>query len=181
MSPTGTLRLFFALWPEESLQRSLATAVREALGQDPPGQPMPVRNLHVTLAFLGSVPEERVQALRAAAAPAARAAAPPLTLEFRQLRFWRRAQLVCASPAPCAGADSLAQSLRQCLHAAGFSPDEKPFRPHVTLARRAELAPARSEFAPVTWSFSAFALVRSRTEPTGSVYSVLDSWTLCGQ
>jgi 2'-5' RNA ligase len=56
----GQLRLFVALWPDESLQRQL-------LAQSAPlaelGRRIPARNLHVTLAFLGSVEERKVDAV----------------------------------------------------------------------------------------------------------------------
>ena len=47
-----TLRLFFALWPDDALRTALAAATAPAIAQVA-GQVVPPGNLHVTLAFLG--------------------------------------------------------------------------------------------------------------------------------
>ncbi len=56
------MRLFFALWPELSSSRQWQHDVAlpaQMLG----GRQMPMANLHMTLAFLGEVPGDRVNAL----------------------------------------------------------------------------------------------------------------------
>ena len=62
--------------------------------------------------------------------------------------------------------------------AAGFSPDLKPFRTHVTVARKVAHAPSTLAVQPVLWRFDAFALIESRTDPGGPVYSVIESYLL---
>lgn len=79
--------------------------------------------------------------------------------------------------APAAAA-ALAAALIEQTSAAGFRPDLKPFREHVTVARKVVHAPARGERLAVEWDFGAFALIDSRTEPTGPVYSVIESYPL---
>lgn len=145
------------------------------------GRPVPARNLHVTMTFLGSVPERRLGEL----AEAARAAAPgpqaaPLGLSFDHLEYWRPAQLLCAAPAePSEPAAALAGRLQARLAEGGFAPDLKPFRPHVTVVRKV-LRPGRiGKVRPVLWSFTHLALVESRTLPAGSLYSVVESYALC--
>ena len=73
--------------------------------------------------------------------------------------------------------------MKRELVAAGFTPDLKPFRPHVTLARKVRVAGGRErirdeglELRPIRWTFSSFALVDSRTEEDGAIYTVLDSF-----
>ena len=72
----------------------------------------------------------------------------------------------------------LAQVLVAEAAAAGFSPDLKPFRAHVTVARKVARAARSSEMRRVLWSFDAFALIESRTLPGGPVYSVVESFVL---
>ena len=149
---------------------------------------MPVQSLHVTLAFLGSVPEGRVPELDRIArrvADAFPADAQPLLLTFDHLVHWARPQILCAlgteEPAAdtdAASAPALAARLKSETVAAGFSPDLKPFRAHVTVARKLAHAPAVLALQPVLWRFDAFALIESRTDPAGPVYSVIESYLL---
>ena len=70
------------------------------------------------------------------------------------------------------------QGLTTETAAAGFSPDLKPFRAHVTVARKVAQARRGIDMRKVLWSFDAFALVESRTLPEGPVYSVVESFVL---
>lgn len=181
----STRRLFFALWPTASMQSELAAAARLAMDSVHGGRVVPRESLHLTLAFLGSVPEPAIVTVRESAReacqayPSAGSAAPSLEVTLDEIDYWPRSQVLCATASrESAGAAELAQGLKQSLSAAGFSPDLKPFRAHVTLARQVRGRPADGELSPVRWAFSDFALVESRTGPSGSLYSVLESWPL---
>jgi 2'-5' RNA ligase len=175
-----SLRLFFALWPDERLQSKLAAIAAPAVSAAG-GRPIPTENLHSTLAFLGTVPESRFAELSIVDDVAAgwrRRAAPVIDLTLDGFEYWRRPQILCAcasvTPQP---ALDLASELKDALVGAGFAPDLKPFRAHVTLARK--VAHARDgAMTPVVWRFDSFALVASQTAPTGSSYSVVRTWAL---
>jgi 2'-5' RNA ligase len=173
--------LFFALWPDETQQEALARATR-AVVQACGGRAVPTRNFHLTLAFLGSVPERRIPQLMSVAHRVAGEFPPgsvPLRLTFERCEYWRKPQILCATASEeSAGAAALADNLKRALVEAGFAPDLKPFRAHVTLARKVGRGPRDLGIQPVSWSFDGFALVDSRTEPDGPLYSVLDSWLL---
>jgi RNA 2',3'-cyclic 3'-phosphodiesterase len=62
-----TRRLFFALWPDATMQSALGEATR-AIVSSSDGAPVPPQNFHFTLAFLGSVPESRIADLTPIAA-----------------------------------------------------------------------------------------------------------------
>jgi len=181
-----TRRLFFALWPEAQQRGALAHATRKGV-RSCGGRPVPVQSLHVTLAFLGSVPEGRVPELDRIArrvADAFRADAQPLLLTFDHLVHWARPQILCAlgteepRDTDAASAPALAATLKNETAAAGFSPDLKPFRAHVTVARKVAHAPAALALQPVLWRFGTFALIESRTDPAGPIYSVIESYLL---
>jgi 2'-5' RNA ligase len=181
-----TRRLFFALWPDAEQRGALAHATRKSV-RSCGGRPVPVQSLHVTLAFLGSVPEGRVPELDRIARRVADAfpAAQPLLLTFDRLAHWARPQILCAlgSEEPAADTDAasapaLAATLKNETAAAGFSPDLKPFRAHLTVARKVAHAPTALALQPVLWRFDAFALIESRTDPAGPVYSVIESYLL---
>jgi RNA 2',3'-cyclic 3'-phosphodiesterase len=180
-------RLFFALWPDEA-QRA---ALMEATGQTVRhcgGRPVPGSSLHVTLAFLGSVPEPRIADLSDLARGAAATFpgnATPLGIALQGCEYWAKPQVLAVLergvPAQLAlpsGALQLARTLTTTTVAAGFSPDLKPFRAHVTVARKVARAPRPNEMREVRWSFDSFALLESRTLPEGPVYSVVGSYLL---
>jgi RNA 2',3'-cyclic 3'-phosphodiesterase len=142
---------------------------------------VPAENLHVTLSFLGSVPCERMADLRRIGATVAGNLCKdrPLAIRFEQLVAWTQARVLCAVPkAEPEPVSALAAVLTAVVVAAGFAPDLKPFRAHVTVARKVTARLQLPSFAPVEWRFDGFALVDSRTEAAGPVYSVVESWPL---
>jgi RNA 2',3'-cyclic 3'-phosphodiesterase len=178
--PAPARRLFFALWPDEAQRRALQHAAAKAVRHSG-GRPVPVSNLHVTLAFLGSVAPARIPDLqRSAREQAARLAHDaPATLTFARLGHWKEAQILCALAAEQSpSASGLAVALQDAATALGLSPDRKPFQAHVTLARKVARPAAVLRLHPIVWRFNAFALIDSRTEPSGPVYSVIDSYPL---
>lgn len=186
MAAGGTRRVYFALWPDPAQQAQLAEATKASVAESR-GRATPTGNLHVTLAFVGSVPTARLAEVRdVGARVAAEAPASGARLSFTGLECWRRAGVLCAvaeesDPASAA----LADGLKRGLVAARFAPDLKPLRPHVTLARKVRTAGGRERtqedglaLRPIVWTFSSFALVDSRTEAGGSIYTVLDSFRI---
>jgi RNA 2',3'-cyclic 3'-phosphodiesterase len=179
-SPEPTQRLFFALWPDEEGREALAQATAKTVRHSG-GRGVPPGNLHVTLAFLGSVLQRRVLEVKQLGTRAA-ADCPqrrPLELRFESLAHWPRQQLLCAVAAdenPMASA--LSAVLKDAAAGAGFAPDLKPFRTHVTLARKVSHAPRECTLREILWRFDSFALVDSRTESRGPIYSVLESYPL---
>ena len=184
------------------MRQAMTQATRKAVRASG-GRPVAVDNLHVTLAFLGSVPERRLPALaeiaRAAVPVAALAAANAqesgrndgadssgpiagrLAITFDRLEHWPAARLLCALPAePPAPVLALARRLQERLAAGGFTPDLKPFRPHVTVVRKVSRQGRIAEIHPVVWTFTEFALIESRTLPEGASYSVVEALPLCG-
>jgi RNA 2',3'-cyclic 3'-phosphodiesterase len=177
--------VFFALWPDEAQRAALVHATAKAL-RACGGRPVAAANLHVTLCFIGSVPLVQAAELGAVGRQVAASrstAAGPVTLDFERLEHWARPQLLCAltaapeSAQPSAAPD-LARALGRRCAAAGFSPDLKPFRAHVTLARKVLKARIEARIRPVRWEFASFALVESRTLASGPLYSVVESYPL---
>ncbi|HVY82186.1 MAG TPA: RNA 2',3'-cyclic phosphodiesterase [Steroidobacteraceae bacterium] len=164
-------RLFFALWPSDTMQLALANAARAVLAACD-GTSVPTQNLHLTLAFLGDVPASRVTELIDIGARVAAARGEPIAITLDRIDYWRKPQLLCATATHSAlGAAALAADLKSALTERGFAPDLKPFRVHATLARKVRRVTRDRAMAPVRWSFGAFRLIESRTTAQGSLYS----------
>jgi len=184
-----TRRLFFALWPDEPSRAALVHATHKAVRHSG-GRPVAEHNLHTTLLFLGSVTESRVSevmtigARAAAETLVARAGSSlPSSFVFDRIELWQKAHVLVATTSAATGdghllANALVGSLQRETSSAGFGPDLKPFRPHVTLARKVAFLKTVLRTEPVEWRFAEFALVESRTDPDGPVYTVLHSYPL---
>ncbi len=170
-----TARLFFALWPDEHLRETLRQATRKAVRASG-GRPVPSQNLHITLAFLGAVTEARRAGVAAAAAAVN---GPALALTLDALKVWPRAKtLVLAPGGGCEALLRLYSSLWDELEKIGFARGARPYRPHVTLARKVTMAGGRHPATPIEWRADAFVLVRSVTDPAGAQYEVIRRWPL---
>jgi RNA 2',3'-cyclic 3'-phosphodiesterase len=185
-SPERMRRLFFALWPTAAMQEALILAAERTLRSLRSGRPVLRENLHLTLAFIGSVPDSALRALEDIAshvsppgAVAASRARAVVEMSFDSVEYWPRSEILCAaaSHAPSEAA-AFAEALKQGLSSGSFAPDLKPFRAHVTLARQVKRRPAERTLTAVTWTFSDFALIESRSTPAGSLYSVVATWPL---
>ena len=174
-TPTGRLRLFFGVWPPEPAAAALhrwALATQATVG----GRAISAANIHVTLAFLGSVPAEK---LEHAIAAGRRVAGESTALVLTEARYWPRSHIVWvgpkATPAPLGG---LAVALHRELRAAGFTLDEREFVAHVTLLRDVPRLRGLSDLPDVKWPITEFVLARSETGAAGSVYTILERFPL---
>ena len=120
-------------------------------------------DIHLTLRFLGPLDPERVQAA-GAAADALRGA--PCTLRLDQAGGFPRARVLWCAPTrlPPALRD-LAAGLEAALAARGFAPEPRPWRPHLTLARRFEGPPVLPWDLPVEWEVRELVLAYGRDGP----------------
>jgi 2'-5' RNA ligase len=179
MSSVGNsrfLRLFLALWPDEELRANLTDLTR-SLERCTAGKWMRPDNLHVTLAFLGNVEEDRFPVIREIAAGSV---GESFVLGFERAEFWRRSEIVCLAPTETPDAlASLADELTRSFRDSGFPMENRPYRPHLTLARQGRCDWAfRTLSEPLIWSVSSFVLVESRMSREGSTYVVRERWGL---
>jgi 2'-5' RNA ligase len=170
-----TERLFFALWPDEHLRGVL----RERLAAGLEGIDAKLQRpdqWHVTLEFLGEVAAPQ----RAAVDRAAKCTlGTAFEIAFDRVEYWRRPQVLClaasVTPVPLA---TLVADLRLQLEREGLPSDSRPFSPHVTLARKVRSARSHDLSQPIPWPADRFALVRSVTDPAGSLYEPRQWWNL---
>lgn len=167
-------RLFFGLWPDPDLRQQLAAAARAA-HKNAGGRPVPADNLHLTLAFLGSLTTARADCVTEAAADIA---VEPFALRLDRIGWWRRPGILWLAPAVWpAEIEALAAALWRALEPCGIEPETRPFKPHVTIARRCGRA-RTGPMTPIDWPVSDFALIESLAGQPGSRYQVLKRWPL---
>jgi 2'-5' RNA ligase len=161
---TKSLRLFYALWPDETTRAALARLQIPIRGRK-----TRYRNLHLTLAFLGEQPSALVRVLHEILTRLPTAQIP---MVLDQVGYFPKKQIAWAGmhPVPDALAD-LQQQLVKALAQQGIicSPD---FKPHVTLARHAQ-APDDFHFPPIQWIAKQIVLVHSTRDAEGIFYRVL--------
>jgi 2'-5' RNA ligase len=172
-------RLFYALVPDAGVRHALAGLARD-VARESGGRAARAENLHLTLAFLGNVPQEHCGELAAIGAKAAEAAAPFL-LTLGVLGVFRDAGVAWAGPpAIPAGLRQIFDALRAALHDAALPTERREFNPHVTLARRCLRGLSASAMAPLAWRVDSITLMASETLPEGVRYRELASWPLAG-
>jgi RNA 2',3'-cyclic 3'-phosphodiesterase len=182
------MRAFVAVTPPDAALAELAEAVAPLRAEDRDLRWTPPPQWHLTLAFLGDVDESVLPDLTERLARAARRH-PPMELAFEgggrfgDRVLWTRVH---------GGVDALrrlAASVSAGARRSGIDVDDRPYRPHLTLARGrpgADLRPAATALGGFTgsaWTADALHLVRSRlgAGPGGSAaHDVVGTWLLGG-
>jgi 2'-5' RNA ligase len=184
------MRLFFAVELPSDVQASLGRLKptdenRDYRWADP-------SLLHVTLAFLGQQPEDRLDVLRQVGAAAASASRTGILKLGQPGSFGARNAprvLWVGLAGDLAALEELQDRLDAGLRQAGFDLEQRPFRPHITLARRRESArggapagwPPVHEFDPTAaFPMQHLTLFESRLSPRGATYIDLTTFPLAG-
>jgi 2'-5' RNA ligase len=178
------VRLFIAI----ALPPDLAARASEILPTSLPAlRRVKAENLHLTLAFLGQTPDDRLGDVTAAARAAA-AAVSAFRLSFdRAGRFPERGKPRVAWLGIGDGAASvvaLGEGVYAGLRSRGLRFDDRPLAPHLTLARVVEDASAAQAktvgaaleelaFGTLRFEVSEIAVVQSVLSPKGPRYTAL--------
>jgi 2'-5' RNA ligase len=173
-----SLRLFAALELPRVAVAALE-AFRDAAADPDVWRPVPAESLHVTLAFLGATDEEAVPRLEAALRADPDPRAPRLRLAGSLLLPPRRPRVLCAAlEDPDGTLGELQARVSAGLAATGaYTPEARPFRPHVTVARlrSGARAPRVVDVVPERVEFrgESLTLFVSRLSPRGARYEPL--------
>lgn len=171
---TDIRRLFLALWPPLELSQELyALAGKRLRGE---GRRVAPENIHLTLAFLGSVDAYFRQCVEQVAS-AVRAESFELTLE--ELGCWPRTGILWTGPGQTPQPlSALVQQLQAGLSGCGYQPEKRPYAAHLTLARKVRRWKEMLQIGPYTWDVKQFCLVQSHTRTEGAQYEILRAWGL---
>jgi len=164
-------RLFFALWPSDKVRKqidsfncSISSAHLKKVKAD---------NLHVTLVFLGNVDTESELMLRQSVGDIK---VEPFELYFDQLGFWPKPRILCLLTQHYDEQllilfNQLKKKVEQC----GIKIEERPYKPHITVARKATRLIDTKAFS-IGWPQQSFCLVESCRTADGVHYQVLQRW-----
>lgn len=136
-------------------------------------------NLHITLRFIGEVPEDRAEDL-AAALDAVRASPFDVTLSGAgHFESGRRVRTLWLGIERNEAMKFLYEKVESALVRAGLEPEGRKFKPHVTLARLKDAPPsavkgwlaANTMFKAVPFTVDRFVLFSSRLGRQGPTYT----------
>jgi 2'-5' RNA ligase len=161
------VRLFVALTPPSACVEELAAAVDDARRAAPDLRWAPPEQWHLTLTFLGEVEERMLPDLELRLARSA-ARHAPLNLKLAGAGRFGNRVLWLGVHGDTDGLRKLAASVRAAARRARLPIEDRPYRPHLTLARArdpaADLRPVvqrMAGFAGLPWTADAVHLVRS--------------------
>ena len=178
--PPGTERpvprLFFALWPDDSVRAHLA-AQCDGIAHEYRGRPMRADTLHMTLAFLGETPELRVPTVLACGD---RVQAKAFTLNVDACSHFRKTKVAWLGCTESPEAlRTLYDAVRVEVEQAGFNFHDREYHPHITAARDCMYFPSPCGVPAAEWTVESFVLIDSRMMRGGPpIYRVLKYWTL---
>jgi 2'-5' RNA ligase len=190
------VRLFVAVEVPAAVRDDLAALVNELRALESKSSAKRLRwvrpeNLHVTLKFIGSVPPEKLDAIRAELSRVR--SEGPVELRFRGLGFFpsaKRPRILWAGMAASPNLAAIASDIDKRLAKLEIPAEERAFTPHLTLARceRSGISPAlhgaveknaACEFGKLRTN--KFHLIESKLKPSGAEYTTLQSFVFAAE
>jgi RNA 2',3'-cyclic 3'-phosphodiesterase len=186
------MRIFVAVALEAALGRAVAELPRRLNSAGAAFRWVPPKNLHLTLKFLGEITEERVTRVADAAREVA-GRSRPFSITLGGLGAFpspKKPQIVWIGVVQ--GAErliELARDLDVTLRRVKFPQDDRPFRPHLTIARAAHGRPLPDLSGPVgrmrgvmvgTQSVDTLLVMESTLAANGSIYRSVEEVRLGG-
>ncbi len=169
------MRLFFGLRPDPQTALDIINWTERAL--PPMIHPIPVDNLHVTLAFFGKIHDANMEELFQFADQVQSA---PIELVIDQLGYWSKQTILWIGPQePPQEIFRLAKMLSNIRRRMGFRSESREYLPHISIARRCKIPPPASTLQPeFTLYFDRFTLFESIDIKSGKYYRTVQEWKL---
>ncbi len=186
------MRLFIAVEIPEPVRREVARRVAGLRERLPQARWVDPEKVHLTLVFLGEVAEDRLPGLSARLREAL-ARYPPLPMRlsgagtFPPGRPARVAWLGLEAPEELGSLQ--ADAVQAAVETIGHEPEDRPYRPHVTLARCPspwkrdaieKLVAAFPGTIGQPWVADRVVLMESKLSPKGARYRVAEEFPLEG-
>ncbi|MDR3565173.1 MAG: RNA 2',3'-cyclic phosphodiesterase [Negativicutes bacterium] len=182
------MRLFIGVEFPPQILRALAECQSRLRALSKRGRFKHWDNFHLTLKFLGEVAAERVPDLTDVLADAAKGLLP-FSLELGKLGQFGQGNPVrviwIAVGGEIASLRGLQASVELAASTAGFEPEQRPWRPHITLAQDVELTEPASSWGDrlgdrAVFRVAEFALILSEERDRRRIYTPIHRFTLGG-
>ncbi|MEX2280967.1 MAG: RNA 2',3'-cyclic phosphodiesterase [Gemmatimonadota bacterium] len=186
------MRLFLAITLPDPLKHAIYTATEPLRNAAPAIRWVASEQLHITLKFLGDVPEDGLPPIQSVLTRVASASAA-FRMEIGGIGAFpnlRRPRVVWVGVTESGVLTQLQEQLETAIAPLGFPREARPFHPHLTLGRVSPEVPAEqlrsSERAASgieykdTMLVGSAELMLSRLSPKGARYEVLSSAPLKG-
>lgn len=172
------MRLFIAVWLSDKMKDEVARYINNVREQIPGFKWSAPEQLHFTLRFLGETPENQIDSLNEALQSAAVGLSPFELRLGKPGHFPERGNPRILWIGLSEGEKelgNLAGLVEAACIRAGFPAADRPFKPHLTLARAKEGRKGLKTLEPmVSWQsgtlVTGFTLVESKLQPGGAVY-----------
>lgn len=129
------------------------------------------RNWHVTLVYIGAFEEENIPALHQAVGDIGPF---EIRLRFDRITFWQRPKIASLNPRNTpTELERLVKGIEDRLRPFGFEPNERVYRPHITVARRARTFTDVPLARPLDLEWTSFDLIESVATTRGVQYHPL--------
>ena len=172
------MRLFFALEPARETALQIADW-RDRQFPASAARPVPIANLHITLAFIGELPPPRLERLLQAVDDW-RDRPRSASLHMDCTGYWQRPGIYWLGPREWPQQlEKLARRLGAISGQVGGRQEKRRFQPHVTLFRGCREAPPQPAQEPsFVFAYHHFTLFESRQGKRGVSYQPLADWAL---
>ena len=193
-SPSDSVRVFVSVGLSTEARGALIDAVERIRQEVPEGiQWARPDGMHLTLKFLGNISSINVPSLLECVREVA-CAHPSFGLKLTRLGMFpnrRKPRVLWAGVGGDLDAlSSLQQAGEDAINALGYSPEQRPFRPHITLGRpRRSVSDSQltrigtvvsslTPPSPISWRVECVDVMRSELHPSGARYTVLGAGLL---
>ncbi len=173
----ATKRLFFALWPTVEITQSIKQNT-DQIKKSISGKFVASSNWHITLAFLGNIDSKTRACL---IEQANKIKCTPFSIKFNNILYFKNPKILCYGlnkNTDTKDLNLLVQACKEIQNKCGLQSETRQFLPHITIVRKVKKPQTEIKINPTSWQANEFVLVSSELSEKGSVYTVLNRWTL---
>lgn len=166
-------RLFFALVPSDELVRKIVL-VGDDINKKINACNVTSKMIHMTLRYIGQTEQSVIDCLISAADSIS---APAFTIHLNRTDYRRKPKVIWCEPEHIhQSLTDLVNELEKYCQQCGLPAEQKTFKPHVTLLRKAKIFETQEKINLPVWKVNEFVLLESVSVDAGVEYRELKRW-----